>query len=86
MSLTDAARQFPDIIRKVMTLGETIVLTEGTRPLVHVSPAGPTPTGADLAAIWPSLPHLDEEDAAAFEADVFSARQALPLPACPALN
>lgn len=81
MTLVDAVRQFPDIIRRVMAGRETLVITEGNRPLVSISPAAPLPTAADLAAAWPRMPHLDADDAADFEADLNTARQALPAPA-----
>lgn len=40
-------------------------------------------TARELAARWPTLPHLSHEEAAAFEADITCAGDSMPLPESP---
>lgn len=46
--------------------------------MVKVTPARLARTGAELAATWPSLPHLEPSEAEAFGHDLENVRSALP--------
>ena len=78
MTTTAAAIYENGVLRPLSPLP----LAEGTRVEVTVmhEAASLAPevgrTGAELARIWPTLPHLSEEEAAAFERDLAAARAA----------
>lgn len=46
--------------------------------MVKVTPTRLAKTGAELAAVWPNLPHLDPVEAEGFGHDLESSRSALP--------
>ena len=49
---------------------------------LHAMNAGRT--GAELAGLWAALPHLSDDEAAAFERDIVAARAAMRAQAAPA--
>jgi predicted DNA-binding antitoxin AbrB/MazE fold protein len=70
----------------VLRLLSPLPLAEGTRVKIIVKEsvaqeklgsAVSDRTGAELARLWEDGPHLSEEDAAAFERDLASARESL---------
>jgi antitoxin (DNA-binding transcriptional repressor) of toxin-antitoxin stability system len=85
LSLTDASRQFLDLVKRVC-VGEEAVLLDHGKPVVLMVPAGMTAkpvTGASLAASWSSLPALGAAEAEEFENDLASARSNLPKASSP---
>jgi antitoxin (DNA-binding transcriptional repressor) of toxin-antitoxin stability system len=77
ISVTEAARNFSDLVSSVHYRGETALLVKGGRPMVKISPARRAKTGRDLAALWPGLPRLTPAEATAFEHDLKAARRVL---------
>ncbi len=81
LSVTEAARNFSDLINRVHFRGESALLLKGGRPMVRVVPARAPSTGRELAALWPRLPQLSPAEAEAMARDLADARAALlPLP------
>lgn len=84
VSVTDAARNFSDLVNRVYYTGETATLVRNGVAVARVVPAGPTACpAARLADAWPGLPHLPPADARTFAADVARARAELPPPRDP---
>jgi antitoxin (DNA-binding transcriptional repressor) of toxin-antitoxin stability system len=77
LSVTDAARNFSDLVSRVHYQGVTTILVKGGKPMVKVSPASRPKTGRELAALWPRLPLLTAPEAASFERDLAHARRRL---------
>lgn len=81
LSVTDAARNFSDLVSSVHYRGESALLLKGGRPMVRVVPARSPRTGRELAALWPRLPQLSPAEADAMVRDLAAARAALgPVP------
>jgi antitoxin (DNA-binding transcriptional repressor) of toxin-antitoxin stability system len=81
LSVTEAARNFSDLVSRVHYRGESALLLKGGRPMVRVVPARSPRTGRELAALWPRLPQLSPEEAEAMARDLADARAALrPIP------
>lgn len=78
ISVTDAARNFSDLIGRVFYQGESAVLLKAGKPVAKVTPIRRPKTGRDLATLWPNLPHLGAEEGATFEYDLEEARKKLP--------
>ena len=75
ISVTEAARNFSDVVNRVFYRGESMELVRGNKIVARLVPARLTaPTGRDLARAWKSLSHLSQEEAEAFAADVESSR------------
>jgi prevent-host-death family protein len=84
VSVTEAARNFSDLISRTYYRHETTVLTKGGRAVARIVPFERTAvTGGELAACWASLPHLGGGDAEAFGREIETAKQALPAPRDP---
>ena len=78
ISVTDAARNFSDLVSSIHYRGESAILLKGGRPMVKMTPARRPKTGRDLARTWGSLPHLSPAEAERFEHDLGEARRSLP--------
>lgn len=76
-TVTEVARHFSDYISRVVFRRERFVLLRGNRPVAELRPLHAGVPLAELPALFASFPHLDPEDAAAFEADVEAGRAAL---------
>lgn len=82
LTVTEAARNFSELVSRVHYRGETALLTKGGKEVARISPARRTATGRDLAEAWPGLRHLDDSEAADFARDIALAKRSLPaLPA-----
>ena len=79
ISVTEAARNFSDVVNKVFYRGESLELTRGGRVVARLVPAGErdAPTGRQLAREWASFPHLDQDEADAFADDIQRAREVM---------
>jgi antitoxin (DNA-binding transcriptional repressor) of toxin-antitoxin stability system len=64
---------------RVFYRGESMDLTRGGTVVARLVPAGviEAPTGREVLAGWKNLPHLSEEEAEAFAAEIESGRQSL---------
>ena len=83
LTVDEAARDLPAVIRRMVKRGEHAVLTEAGRPVAEMVPlasAGGAMTGAELATIWANRPRLPTEEAESFAGDVEEARNALNRP------
>ena len=79
MTVTEASRHFADLVNRTYYKGESTILLRSGEPVAMVLPVGgESVTGRDWLARWRSMPHLDAEDAEAFEATIRDARSSLP--------
>jgi prevent-host-death family protein len=79
ISVTEAARNFSDLVNRVHYTGESATLVRNGVPVARMVPAGPPACPAALlASAWSRLPHLTPADARRFAEDVARARAALP--------
>ena len=78
MTVTEAARNFSELISRVHYRGESAMLLKGGNPVARVLPAHRPRTGRDLAAIWGRLPHLSAKEAETFGLDIEKSRRSLP--------
>ncbi len=84
LSVTEAARNFADLINRAFYRGESATLLRNGTPVARVTPpAPPTRSAHELARRWETLPHLTPEEAADFATDLEAARRELPSPADP---
>lgn len=78
LSVTEAVRNFSDILGRVRFQGERFILLKGGKPVAEL---GPTEAAAPvrlrhLPGILADLPHLDPGDVDDFAADLEAAREA----------
>jgi len=78
ITVTEAARNFSDLVSRVHYQGESTLLVKGGRPMVKMTAARRAKTGRQLAALWPSIPHLNQKAAESFGRDMETARRKLP--------
>ena len=78
MTVTEAARNFSDLVNRVYYRGESTILTRNGIPVAYLSPTAPVTTPAgELASGWETLPHLDPDNAARFAEELERARRRL---------
>lgn len=77
VSVTEAARNFSELMSSVHYRGESALLVKGGRPMVRLTPARRPKTGRDLSAFWSKLTHLTITEAEGLERDLNAARRAL---------
>ena len=83
LTVDEAARDLPAVIRRMFKRGEHAVLTEAGQPVAEMVPltsGRSAKTGAELAAIWAGRTRLPTEEAASFARDVEEARNTLNRP------
>lgn len=79
ISVTEAARNFADLVNRAYYRGETTVLIRNGTAVAHIAPAAPI--GLPAVEVRRRLqPHrrLDPADAQEFAQDVVSARRSIP--------
>jgi hypothetical protein len=76
-TVTEVARHFSDYINRILFRRERLLLIRGNRPVAELRPVNAGVPLADLPALFASFPHLDPDDAAAFEAELGADRAAL---------
>jgi antitoxin (DNA-binding transcriptional repressor) of toxin-antitoxin stability system len=76
ISVTDAARNFSDVINRVHYQGQTFLLTRGGKIVARLSAAEAATTGADLARLWQDRPKLEPENAAAWDVELLEYKTA----------
>ena len=77
ITVTEALRNFSDVIGRVRYSGESTTLTKGNKPVVRIVPVKRLGTVADLRA-WardPNRPRLSPEEAEAFGRDIEASRK-----------
>ena len=84
MSVTDAARNFADIVNRAFYRHETTILVRNGVEVAHIAPAAPSGVSArEALARWRLIPRLGAEDADLMKADVAAGRARLPRPKAP---
>lgn len=79
LSVTEAARNFADLVNRAFYRQETTVLLRNGVPMAHIAPASPAGTSArESLARWRLAPHLDPREAEAMHRAIQSGRSALP--------
>ena len=83
LSVTEAARNFSDVIARAHYRGESVRLTKNGRTMARIVPVeeeSRPKTGAELAKLWgtPDRARLSPAEARALEADLNAARADLP--------
>jgi len=80
LSVTDAVRNFSDLVNRAFYRGESVTLIRNGIPVARLTPPAPaTLSAAELAERWAALPHLEPADADAFAEDLAEARRNLPV-------
>jgi antitoxin (DNA-binding transcriptional repressor) of toxin-antitoxin stability system len=78
LTVTEAVRNFSEILGRVRFRGERFVLLRGGKPVAELGPtaaAAPVRLG-ELPAVLEGLPHLEPDDAERFARDLDSGRRA----------
>lgn len=78
LTVTEAVRNFSEILGRVRFKGERFVLVKGGKPVAELGPtdaAAPVRLG-ELPTVLEALPHLEPEDAERFALDLESGRNA----------
>jgi antitoxin (DNA-binding transcriptional repressor) of toxin-antitoxin stability system len=78
ITVTDAARNFSELVSRIHYQGDSALLVKGGKPMVKIVPANRPKTGGELAALWPQLAHLSPAEATSFERDMLTSRRRLP--------
>ncbi len=78
ISVTEAARNFADIVSRVFYRGERFVLERGGRPVARLIPVPRGGRLGDLPGILEGIPRLSVEEAEAMGRDMNEARDSLP--------
>ena len=74
ITVTEAARNFSDLVSSIHYQGHGALLVKGGKPMVRMVPARRPRTGEELAALWPTLAHLTPAEAGSFERDLLASR------------
>ncbi len=85
LSVTDAARNFADVVNRAYYRRESTTLLKNGKPVARIVPVNRrAKTGMEIAAeMAAGHPRLGVEDAEAFEADLLKARAEIPPPKSP---
>ena len=78
ISVTEAARNFADIVSRVFYRGERFVLERGGKPVARLIPIPRGGRLGDLPGLLEAVPRLSSEEAEALDRDVHEARESLP--------
>jgi prevent-host-death family protein len=83
LSVTEAARNFSDLVNRVFYRGESAILIRNGIPVARLVPPEPSTASAEeLARRWETLPHLPPADADRLAEELDEARRNVP-PAVP---
>ena len=74
ISVTEASRNFSDMINRVYYQGQTYLLTRGGIVVAQLTGTGRSLSASEMLARWEQRPRLDPEDAAAWELDLAELR------------
>ncbi len=78
ISVTEAARNFADIVSRVFYRGERFVLERGGKPVARLIPVPRGGRLGDLPDLLGAVPGLSDEEAQALGRDVDEARESFP--------
>jgi len=75
ITVTEAARNFSDLINRIVYQGEVAILTRNGRPVARILPEGPgKTTGHDLAEFWRTRTPMPPDEAESFAGDLAELR------------
>ena len=78
VSVTEAARNFADIVNRALYRHETTVLIKNGVAVAHIAPVAPEGLSArEALARWRLIPHLGVRDATAMKRDIAAGRARL---------
>ena len=77
ISVTEAARNFADIVSRVFYRGERFILERGGKPVARLLPVPRGGRLGDLRELLDTVPRLSTEEAEALGRDVNEARDSL---------
>jgi len=80
ISVTEASRNFSDVINRVYYLGQTYLLTRGGVVVAQLTGSNKTLSFAELLRRWETRPRIDPDDAANWEQDLADMRAAFTMP------
>jgi prevent-host-death family protein len=82
ITVTEASRNFGEIIDRAHYRGERFILTKGGKAVVEMTPLRrhSMVTAADLRRTLKGIRHLNKEEAEAFARDLDEARRSIPEP------
>ena len=80
ITVTEAARNFSDVINRVYYQHQSFLLTRGGSVVAQLSAAPAAFTGNMWLQRWANRPRLDVDDAAEWAADLAAAKAELPQP------
>ncbi len=79
ISVTEAARNFADLVNRAYYRQETTVLLKNGEPVARIAPVAPTGVPArEFLERWRQRPRLSPEEADAWARDIEAGRAALP--------
>lgn len=83
ITVTEAARNFAEVVARAFYLGESVKLIKNGRAVARIVPVEDAirfKRGLELAKLWadPERPRLSSDEAGALEADLKETRRALP--------
>ncbi len=77
ITVTEAARNFSELINRVHYQGAGALLVKGGKPMVKVMPVSRSKNGEELAVVWSKMPHLSVAEAERFDQDLKDSRSKL---------
>ncbi len=81
LSVTEAARNFSDLINRALYRGESALLTRSGQPVARIVPVVAEPLSIqEFVRMWRDLPHLDPQDAEDFAREIEDSRNVLNQP------
>jgi prevent-host-death family protein len=80
ITVTEAQKNFSDLINRVFYSREPHTLTRGSRPVARVVPAGKRSTGSDLLDWLATRPKLSKEEGERFACDIKEVRKTINVP------
>ena len=84
LSVTEASRNFSDVVNRARYRQETTLLLKGGKPVARVVPAAPSPmTGREVAEMWSQRKPLPRKMADAFAEEIASSKPSPKLPRDP---
>ena len=82
ISVTEAARNFADLVNRTHYRGEVTLLLRAGRPVARIVPTGGSSClGSDLAAKWREMEPLPPDEAEALARDLEDSRATITPPA-----
>jgi tRNA(fMet)-specific endonuclease VapC len=80
LGVTEAQRNFSDVLNRIAYRGERFTLIRGGRPVAELTPVPPAAGLGDLPGLLDALPPLGEEEAATFLGELEGGRRDIQAP------